>query len=353
MNKRDRIATYYTNARELIKQKNPRAARAYVVEILNEALESYHSASTIISKAKTAVFMEKWIAVSRDLYDKGITDYVLECFGLSAKVERPPEVLTKPSEKVKHDPEPEVQAKPSENVNHIPVQKPEKPTEPSGDIDIAGLVDEAAKTQGWCAEIFEANKTAVVEISVSVSSRTESGTGFIISENGYILTNDHVVFDDVNGVYYSKVNMSFAGEKKTHKVDVLFSDKKADVALCKFNPDEVQSFGCIKRVKDYSKLSQGADCVVIGNAFGMGLAPFSGTVRFTKNKSGNLVYTAPSNPGDSGGPVLNRYGECIGINKSKTVSVNKTAADGYANATPMDTIDELLQKWTSNNGITL
>lgn len=337
MNKRDKIATYYTNARELIKQKNPRAARAYVVEILNEALDSYHSASTIISKAKTAVFMEKWITVSRDLYDNGITDYVLECFGLSAKVEKPSEV----------------QAKPSENVKHVPEPKSEKPTETGGDIDIAGLVDEAAKTQGWCAEIFEANKTAVIEISVSVSSRTESGTGFIISENGYILTNDHVVFDDVNGVYYSKVNMSFAGEKKMHKVEVLFSDKKADVALCKFNPDEVQSFGCIKRVKDYSKLSQGADCVVIGNAFGMGLAPFSGTVRFTKNKSGNLVYTAPSNPGDSGAPVLNRYGECIGINKSKTVAVNRTAADGYANATPMDTIDELLKKWTSNNDITI
>jgi V8-like Glu-specific endopeptidase len=85
----------------------------------------------------------------------------------------------------------------------------------------------------------------------------------------------------------------------------------------------------------------------------MGLAPFTGVVRFTKNDNGNLVYTAPSNPGDSGGPVLNRKGECIGINKSKTLAVNNVSADSYANATPMDKINELLEKWCESNKIIL
>ena len=136
-------------------------------------------------------------------------------------------------------------------------------------------------------------------------------------------------------------------------ISVRFSDKKTDVALCRFDTSEVQGFSSVKRIADYAQLKQGADCLVIGNAFGMGLAPFTGIVRFTKNNSGNLVYTAPSNPGDSGGPVFNRIGECIGINKSKTVAVNGTAADGYTNATPMDEIEQLLQKWTGNNGIEL
>ena len=91
----------------------------------------------------------------------------------------------------------------------------------------------------------------------------------------------------------------------------------------------------------------------IGNAFGMGLAPFTGMVRFTKNNNGNLVYTVPSSPGDSGGSVFDRFGECIGINKSKTVTVNGTAAETYANANPMDKIDELLKKWLSKNDIKL
>ena len=83
MNKKERIATYFSNAQLLIMQNNPKAARSYVLALLNEALEAYQAATTILSKARTAVFMERWIAVSRDLYEKGITDYVLECFILS------------------------------------------------------------------------------------------------------------------------------------------------------------------------------------------------------------------------------------------------------------------------------
>lgn len=332
MNAKDQIATYYHTAKQLIKQNNPKDARGYVLLILNSAVKTYNEAKTILIKAKTAAFLDTWIAVSRDLYYKGITEYVKQCFGLAeVKNALPPEPVAKPKK----------------------VTKPAEPIVSDGEIDIAGLIDEAAKTQGWCAEVFEANKNAVVQISVSASMHDASGTGFIISDNGYLLTNDHVVFDDQNGAYYSKVNMALADDKKKHKLEVLFSDKNADVALCKFDTNEVQGYSVVNRITDYSKLKQGADCLVIGNAFGMGLAPFTGIVRFTKNDNGNLVYTAPSNPGDSGGPVFDRSGECIGINKSKTVAVNGTSAEGYANATPMDKVDELLQKWCDRNKIVL
>lgn len=339
MGEKDKIATYYSNARELVKQNNPKAARAYVLAILNYAVETYNKASTILLKAKTQAFLDRWIAVSRELYDKGITDYVLKCFGLPTKQEQQLPKVQKPVQS-----QPKISPKSGVTA---------KPVIPDGEIDISGLIEETAKTQGWCAEVFEKNKSAVVEISVSSSESGASGTGFIISSNGYLITNDHVVYDEESQGYYPKAKMSFAGSKKSYKLNILFSDKKADVALCSFNPEEVVEFGVIKRITDYSQVLQGADCLVIGNAFGMGLAPFTGVVRFTKNDSGNLVYTAPSNPGDSGGPVLNRQGECIGINKSKTLSVNHVSADGYANATPMDKIDELLKKWCEANGIEL
>lgn len=339
MGEKDKIATYYSNARELVKQNNPKAARAYVLAILNYAVETYNKASTILLKAKTQAFLDRWIAVSRELYDKGVTDYVLKCFGLPTKQEQQLPKVQKPAQS-----QPKNSPKSGDAAN---------PAIPDGEIDISGLIDDVAKTQGWCAEVFEKTKSAVVEISVTGSESGASGTGFIISPNGYLLTNDHVVYDEESQGYYPKAKMSFAGIKKSYKINILFSDKKADVALCSFNPEEVGEFSVIKRIADYSQVLQGADCLIIGNAFGMGLAPFTGVVRFTKNDSGNLVYTAPSNPGDSGGPVLNRRGECIGINKSKTLSVNHVSADGYANATPMDKIDELLKKWCDSNGIVL
>lgn len=340
MEDKDRIATYYSNARELVKQNNPKAARAYVLAILNYAVGTLKTSKSAITRAKTELFLDRWIAVSKDLYDKGITDYVLECFCLPTKAEQNlPKVVKK-------------QQKPKEEKTIPPTADKPVPAQDGG-VDISGLIDEAAKTQGWCADVFEKNKSAVVQIFCSNSERGANGTGFIISEHGYLLTNDHVVYDDDNDGYFPKLKMTFAGNKKGYPIQVLFSDKKADIALCSFAKDAVGDFGVIKRIADYSALKQGADCLVIGNAFGMGLAPFTGVVRFTKNDKGNLVYTAPSNPGDSGAPVLDRQGECIGINKSKTTAINNVEAEGYANATPMDKIDELLTKWCSINGIEL
>ncbi len=342
MDVRGKIATYYNNARILVTQNNPKAARAYVLAILNYALDTYNNASTALLKAKTAAFMKKWIAVSRELYEKGITDFVLESFCLPSLQEQQLPKVEKNKENLAQK---ETPIKREETVEPI--------SKEGGEIDISGLIEETAQTQGWGAEVFEKNKSAVVEICVSNADVNATGTGFIISKNGYLLTNDHVVYDEESQGYFPKAKMAFAGNKKMYKLNILFSDKKSDIALCSFQPEEVGDFSVIKRIADYSQVLQGADCLVIGNAFGLGLAPVTGNVRFTKNVNGNLVYTAFSNPGDSGGPVMNRRGECIGINKSKTLTINNVSAEGYANATPMDKIDELLKKWTKSNNITL
>ena len=57
----ERIATYYSNARELVKRNMPKEARLYVLMILNYALDFYHKSPTILSKVKTGAFLEKWI----------------------------------------------------------------------------------------------------------------------------------------------------------------------------------------------------------------------------------------------------------------------------------------------------
>lgn len=316
MRAEDKMEIYYSKARELIKQNNPKEARKRVLDILNDALISYDQAQTILKKAQMAAFLDRWIAVSRDLYDKGITDYVLECFQLPP---RPEEQLTTK-------------------------KNPQKKTDRK--IDIEGLVEKKTTSLDWKADVFKNNKKAVVEITISMEDHQIIGTGFIISKKGYILTNDHIVYNESTGNYFSNIKMTMIGDKKPIKLTVLFSDKQSDVALCSFNPTDVkESFSIVRRIKDYSKIAQGSECVIIGNALGTGLAPFPGTIRFPKTDQGNLVFMANANQGDSGGPVFNSEGECIAINKSRMIAFQGIEVTGFNNATPMDQIEQLLKKW--------
>ena len=340
------IKTYYINARELVKLDRPKEARKYLLVILNAANDRYKQETDFIKKARTAAFLSKWIPVSRDLYEKGVTDYVKECFGLIVRIPKTP---TKP-EVVVGGVEPSSPVRP-----YAPVHRQTPPMfELGGDEpDISGLIGEAEGSQGWCAEIFDKYKHAALEVHTSYGGQGWTGTGFIISENGYFLTNDHVVFDDDSGCYCDGLRIAQFGSDKLCKFELILSDKAHDVALCKFDPDKLKDFAVVKRIADYSTLKQGAECLIIGNAFGLGLAPISGLVRFTKDDEDDLVYSAPSNPGDSGGAVFAKTGECIGIKKSHTNTINGEVARGYSNATPMDEIDKLLDKWTKHNNIEL
>lgn len=313
------IRKCYQTAKEFIKQNKPKEARRYVLQILNEAVK--HKPNSVISKIKTETFKEKWLAVSVELREKGITDYVLECFKI-------------------------------QKTNSASKQT----TSNSDIVSMEGLIEEPTeqtKSQGWCSDVYNTNKNAVVEILSSSEDEDGCGTGFIISQNGYLLTNHHVVYNKSGKCFYSDIKMSFSGSDKQHRLEVVCADRKADVALCRFEPNKVGGFSCVKRISDYSKTLQGADCVVLGNAFGMGIAPINGSIRFVKNNEGDLVFSAPTNNGDSGGPVFNNRGECIGIHKSQTKRIDGYYADSYRNATPMDKIDELLKKWAKEYGVNL
>ncbi|MBR1677131.1 MAG: trypsin-like peptidase domain-containing protein [Clostridia bacterium] len=334
LERKRRISNYLSNACELVKLNNPKAARDYVLHMLNEVLFIYQHTDSITEKVNASVFMDKWIPVSRDLYTYGVTDYVKECFGLYLAAKHP----VKPADKPKKS-----DVKPPE----MPKDKPSSRLENNGNGTENDLIGEEHESQGWCADLFNKFKTAVVMIKIKSGFDVVSGTGFIIEQNGLLLTNHHVVYNEENGRFFSDIKMKLHGSNKLYKVDLIFAEEKNDIALCRFYKDELKdaTITSIDFLEDYDTLMQGADCLVIGNAFGMGLAPFMGTVRFTKNQEGDLVYTAPSNPGDSGGPVFNRNGKCIGINKSTTVTINDEVANSYSNATPSDTIIEILCRW--------
>jgi serine protease Do len=136
------------------------------------------------------------------------------------------------------------------------------------------------------------------------------GSGFIISEDGFILTNAHVVaeFDDVN--------VRLADSKREFKAKVIGVDKRSDVALLKVDATGLPT----AKLGDSRKLEPGDWVAAIGSPFGFANTITAGIVS-AKGRSLPAEMYVPFiqtdvavNPGNSGGPLLNLQGEVIGVN---------------------------------------
>lgn len=183
-----------------------------------------------------------------------------------------------------------------------------------------------------------------------------TGTGIIMSEDGYILTNAHVVYSDgseaVQGTA-KDVSVVLQDESK-HKAQIVGYDEQADIAVLKIDADNLTpaEFG------DSSKLEVGDSAVAIGNPLGFDLfgtltvGYISGLGREVaiNDTTIKLIQTdAAINSGNSGGPLINECGQVIGITSMKlSNSYNSSSAsiEGLAFAIPIDQakgiIDDLL-----------
>lgn len=137
------------------------------------------------------------------------------------------------------------------------------------------------------------------------------GSGFIISGDGYVVTNNHVI-DKAQDI---EVILQEGGEK--YKAKVIGKDPKTDLALLKIEPKEklqAVTFG------DSDKLRIGDWVIAIGNPFGLGHTVTAGIVSAKGRVLGlgsydDFIQTdAPINPGNSGGPLFNLSGEVVGVN---------------------------------------
>jgi serine protease Do len=136
------------------------------------------------------------------------------------------------------------------------------------------------------------------------------GSGFIISEDGYILTNYHVVA----GADEVKVKLS---DSREFKAIVKGWDDKLDLALLKIDAKDHLP---VAKLGDSDKTEVGEWVMAIGNPFGLGQTVTSGIVSAKERVIGSGPYDdfiqtdASINPGNSGGPLINSNGEVIGIN---------------------------------------
>jgi serine protease Do len=141
-------------------------------------------------------------------------------------------------------------------------------------------------------------------------ARQGLGSGFIISADGYILTNAHVVaeFDDVN--------VRLADSKREFKAKVVGLDKRSDVALLKVDAEGLPT----AKLGDSSKLEAGDWVAAIGSPFGFANTITAGIVSAKGRSLPDEMYVpfiqtdVAVNPGNSGGPLLNLQGEVIGVN---------------------------------------
>jgi len=136
------------------------------------------------------------------------------------------------------------------------------------------------------------------------------GSGFVVSADGYILTNAHVV-DDANEV---TVRMT---DRREYKAEVVGIDRRTDVAVLKINAKDLP----VVRVGDASRLKPGEWVIAIGSPFGFENSVTAGIVSATARSLGNPDTYTPFiqtdvavNPGNSGGPLFNLRGEVVGIN---------------------------------------
>ena len=161
---------------------------------------------------------------------------------------------------------------------------------------------------------------------------TSMGSGFIISSDGYVLTNHHVV----DGADTVKVKLS-DGREFTAKV--VGSDPLSDVALLKIPATGLPAL----RIGDSNSLKPGQWAVAIGSPFGLDHSVSAGVISAVgrSNPYANQQYVpfiqtdVAINPGNSGGPLLNTRGEVVGINSQ--IFSSSGGYQGVSFAIPIDT----------------
>ena len=211
-------------------------------------------------------------------------------------------------------------------------------------------------------DIYKANRLATVHVTSVVYERDfffraypsqGTGSGFLINENGQIVTNFHVI----KGSQNITVTLS---DQKTYKAKVLGIARRDDLALIQINADRKLP---VLRLGDSDNLQVGQKVLAIGNPFGLDFTLTTGIVsslgRSLENEDqttleGLIQTDAAINPGNSGGPLLDSHGDVIGVNTaifgSQTAS-GEAGSIGIGFAMPIGRVKTMLEEYSTTGRI--
>jgi putative serine protease PepD len=162
-------------------------------------------------------------------------------------------------------------------------------------------------------QIYDASKNAVTYIVADTPEGQATGSGFVVSKDGLIVTNDHVV----DGA--SQVQVKIGTSDKAQAAQVIGADPSRDLALLKVDGHDLPTLS----LADSSSVSVGDPTYAIGNPFGLDHTLTTGIVSALQRSlqapdgatiSGAIQTDAALNPGNSGGALINADGQVIGVN---------------------------------------
>jgi S1-C subfamily serine protease len=243
-------------------------------------------------------------------------------------------------------------------IANVPVTAPTALPQPIMTPDrLTILADEVDQL---LANIYERSNPAVVNIDVAGGSDlTEfgSGSGFVIDQDGHIVTNNHVVdgADEIDVTFWD-------GSVATAKL--IGTDPYSDLALIQVTLEPAKLFPL--PLGDSDQVKVGQRVIAIGNPFGLvgtmtvGIVSGKGRTLPADGPSGSstrfsnpdIIQTdAAINPGNSGGPLLNSVGEVIGVNSAIRTDGTNRANSGVGFAVPVNTVKRVVQQLQENGRV--
>ncbi len=176
----------------------------------------------------------------------------------------------------------------------------------------------------------------------STSTATASGSGIIISNDGYILTNNHVVSSSSSTTYYdiseaTSVKVKLQNDDKEYEAKIIGKDSQTDLAVLKIEASNLTP----AEFADSDSIKVGEFAMAVGNPLDLGTTITCGVIsavsREVSDSDGNkytcIQTDAAINSGNSGGALVNSEGKVIGIN---TMKVSSTGVEGIGFAIPIN-----------------
>ena len=228
----------------------------------------------------------------------------------------------------------------------------------------SGYVNQASLSNYSDTAIYAANKVlpSIVGIKVEynvnsllsiygrqtqTSTATASGSGIIISEDGYILTNNHIVDTTSSESYYevsdaAKVTVTLFDDETEYEAKIIGKDEQTDLAVIK-----IEKTGLLKaEFADSDSIKVGEFAMAVGNPLGLNSSITCGVISAVNRKvtdsdgkTFNLIQTDSAiNSGNSGGALVNSEGKVIGIN---TLKLSGTGIEGMGFAIPINSTTDI------------